>query len=114
MKRTHHFLSLAAVAVALASPFAHVQAEDHSHHAVASASESAALAAGEILKVDKELARITIKHGPLISLKMPAMTMAFKVKDPAMLDQVKAGDKVSFAVEKLNGAPTITVIKSAI
>jgi Cu/Ag efflux protein CusF len=39
---------------------------------------------------------------------MPAMTMVFQVKDPAMLDQVKAGDKVRFVVEKSSGAYTVT------
>jgi Cu/Ag efflux protein CusF len=43
---------------------------------------------------------------------MPAMTMVFQVKDPAVLDQVKAGDKVKFAAEKLGGAYTVTKIEA--
>ncbi len=69
--------------------------------------------AGEIKKVDKEAGKITVKHGPLVNLDMPAMTMVFKVKDPAMLEQVKAGDKVKFTVEKINGAFTITALQAA-
>ena len=38
---------------------------------------------------------------------MPAMTMAFRVKDPAMLDQMKEGDKINFVVEKVDGAFTV-------
>jgi Cu(I)/Ag(I) efflux system protein CusF len=68
---------------------------------------------GEIKKVDKEAGKITVKHGPLVDLGMPAMTMVFKVKDPAMLEQVKAGDKVKFTVEKINGAFTITALQAA-
>ncbi|QYF96179.1 copper-binding protein [Massilia sp. PAMC28688] len=68
---------------------------------------------GEIKKVDKEAGKITVKHGPLVNLDMPAMTMVFKVKDPAMLEQVKAGDKVKFTVEKINGAFTITALQAA-
>ena len=68
---------------------------------------------GEVKKVDKEAGKITVKHGPLVNLDMPAMTMVFKVKDPAMLEQVKAGDKVKFTVEKINGAFTITALKAA-
>lgn len=68
---------------------------------------------GEIKKIDKEAGKITVKHGPLENLGMPAMTMVFKVKDAAMLEQVKAGDKIKFTVEKLNGALTITALKSA-
>ena len=37
-----------------------------------------------------------------------AMTMVFRVKDPAMLDQVKAGDKISFVAEAPNGQLTVT------
>ena len=68
---------------------------------------------GEIKKVDKAAGKITVKHGPLVNLDMPAMTMVFKVKDPAMLEQVKAGDKVKFTVEKINGAFTITALQGA-
>lgn len=72
----------------------------------------APLADGEIKKVDKEAGKITIKHGPLANLSMPAMTMVFRVKDPAMLDQVKSGDKVKFLAEKVNGALTITTLQA--
>jgi Cu/Ag efflux protein CusF len=44
---------------------------------------------------------------------MPAMTMVFQVKDPAMLDSVKAGDKVKFQAERIGGAFTVTLIEAA-
>ncbi|MES2299422.1 MAG: copper-binding protein [Pseudomonadota bacterium] len=68
---------------------------------------------GEVKKVDKEAGKLTIKHGPIANLEMPPMTMVFRVKDPAMLDQVKAGDKIKFSVEKASGAMTVTRIESA-
>jgi Cu/Ag efflux protein CusF len=68
---------------------------------------------GEVRKVDKEAKRITIKHGPIPNLEMPAMTMAFQVKDPGMLERVKAGDKVKFEAQKLGGAYTVTRIEAA-
>jgi Cu(I)/Ag(I) efflux system periplasmic protein CusF len=71
------------------------------------------MADGEVRKVDKDAKKITIKHGPLQSLDMPAMTMVFQVKDPAMLNQVKAGDKVKFQAEKVGGAFTITKLEPA-
>ena len=77
------------------------------HHAGATLSD------GEIRKVDKDAKKITIKHGPLENLDMPAMTMVFQVKDPAMLEQVKAGDKVKFEAQKLGGAYTVTKIEAA-
>ncbi|KVL44744.1 RND transporter [Burkholderia cepacia] len=66
---------------------------------------------GEIRKVDTAAARLTIKHGPLENLGMDAMTMVFKVKDPAMLSQVKAGDRIDFVAEDVNGALTVVELK---
>lgn len=68
---------------------------------------------GEIRKIDKDAKKLTIKHGPLANLDMPAMTMVFRVKDPAMLDQVKRGDKVKFVAEKDGAAYVVTQIKPA-
>ena len=102
------------VAVALAGPaFAQKPSADHSAHHPEAQPQSAALSEGEIRKVDKSAKKITIKHGPLINLDMPAMTMVFQVKDPKMLEQVKAGDKVKFEAQNLGGALTVTRIESA-
>ncbi len=70
-----------------------------------------ALTSGEVIKVDKATKRITLKHGDIKNLGMPGMTMAFGVKDPAMLNQVKAGDKVKFFAEDLKGGLTVTRIE---
>lgn len=69
------------------------------------------LAQGEIRKVDKEAKKLTIRHGPIPSLDMPPMTMVFQVRDPALLEQVKAGDKVKFEAEKKGGAYIVTRIE---
>ena len=66
---------------------------------------------GEVRKIDKEARKITIKHGEIKNLDMPGMTMVFQVKDPALLEKVKAGDKVKFRVEKMNGALVATEIQ---
>ena len=76
-----------------------------SHH------PATALSDGEVRKVDKDAKKITIKHGPLANLDMPAMTMVFQVKDPAMLDKVRAGDKVKFQAEKVGSAFTVTQLE---
>ena len=70
-----------------------------------------ALADGEVRKLDKEAMKITLKHGPIRSLDMPAMTMVFQVKDPALLENIKAGDRVKFEAQKLGGAFTVTRIE---
>lgn len=68
---------------------------------------------GEIRKVDKNAQKITIKHGEIKNLDMPPMTMVFRVKDPAMLDAVKQGDKVKFVVENVGGQFVVTTIEPA-
>ena len=68
---------------------------------------------GEVRKVDKEANKLTLRHGEIKQLDMPSMTMVFRVKDPAMLDKVKAGDKVKFKAEGTAGALTLTEIEPA-
>jgi len=75
--------------------------------------QAKSMTAGEIRKVDKEQGKLTIRHEPLTNLDMPAMTMVFRVKDPAMLDRVKEGDKVRFVAERLDGAITVVDLQPA-
>lgn len=114
MKRV--LLAAAILVVSSATPYAWAD-QDHGKggHAAhgASSAQPAAMADGEIRKVDKDAKKITVRHGPLTNLDMPAMTMVFQVQDPVMLDQVKAGDKVKFVAEKIGGAFTITKIEPA-
>ena len=67
-----------------------------------------ALSQGEVRKVDADQGSIAIKHGPLENLGMPGMTLIFRVADPAVLGQVKAGDAIRFRAEKIDGAFTVT------
>ena len=66
----------------------------------------------EVRKVSRDTGKITLKHGEIKSLDMPPMTMVFQVKDPAVLDRFKPGDKVRFAAEKSSGgAFVVTAIE---
>lgn len=58
------------------------------------------LSEGEVRRVDKSSGKITLKHGEIRNLDMPPMTMVFGVPDKALLEKVKAGDKVRFAADK--------------
>jgi Cu(I)/Ag(I) efflux system periplasmic protein CusF len=69
------------------------------------------MADGEVRKVDKETKKITLRHGVIKSMDMPAMTMVFGVKDPAMLDKLKAGDKIKFTADKIDGVFTVLSIE---
>jgi len=42
---------------------------------------------------------------------MPPMSMVFQVRDPALLDKLKPGDKIRFSAEKLEGAFVVTAIE---
>jgi Cu(I)/Ag(I) efflux system protein CusF len=66
---------------------------------------------GEVRKVDKAAGKITLKHGEIKNLDMPPMTMVFTAKDKALLDKVKAGDKVRFQAEKEGGTYLVTAIE---
>ena len=68
---------------------------------------------GEVRKVDKEGGKLTLRHADIKSLDMPAMTMVFVVKDKAMLDKLKAGDKIKFKVISDAGKLTVTEMQMA-
>lgn len=99
--------SLAAVAAAIV-PAAAPAADAHSsHHPVKPVSVKAAdviWADGTVKKVDKAGGMVTIAHGPLENLGMSAMTMAFGVKDPSWLGKLKAGDRIRFVADYVDGA----------
>ncbi len=68
---------------------------------------------GTVEKVDTAQGKITIDHGPIPNLNMDAMTMVFRAQDPALLKQVKAGDRVQFTADRVNGQLSVTSIKKA-
>ena len=73
---------------------------------------SEALADGQITKIDVSAQKITIRHGPLKQFDMDEpMTMVFRAANPEMLKTVKAGDKVKFLPERINGQFTVTKIE---
>ncbi|MHB1428670.1 MAG: copper-binding protein [Rhodocyclaceae bacterium] len=80
----------------------------HAGHGVMSeiSNANAALTDGLVKKVDRSAGKVTVSHGPLPN-GMPAMTMVFKVKDMAWLDQMKDGGKIRFAADQINGMMTI-------
>ena len=103
----------AAASLASAQNGAHDGHGAHDAHAGHAAPAAADLTEGEVRKIDKEAGKITLRHGELKNLNMAAMTMVFRVKETAMLDKVKVGDKVNFAADKINGALTVTQIELA-
>ena len=104
-------VAIASAAFVVNAQTARATGADHSaHHPAATAAPQSD---GEVRKIDKDQGKVTLRHGPLANLDMPAMTMVFKAADPKLLDGLKEGDKVKFTAEKVNGAFTITAIQAA-
>ena len=101
-------LTLAVIAASLsAATLAAGEHEGHgAMHAASPSPASTAMADGLILKVDKPGGKLKISHGPLPN-GMGAMTMDFRVKDAAWLDQLKEGERIRFAIDTINGAMTV-------
>jgi Cu(I)/Ag(I) efflux system periplasmic protein CusF len=76
--------------------------------------EAAETISGEVKKIDENAGKITLKHGPVKSLGMDeGMTMVYRVKDPAMLRQVKVGDKVQFEAEDADSGMIVTKLQKS-
>ena len=90
-------------------------AQHAGHGAMAKPSATAAAepADGEVRRIDKSRGTVLLKHGEIKSVNMGAMTMSFKLKDPAMADQLKEGDKVKFTVEQKGDDLIVTSIRKA-
>ncbi len=101
-------VGLALLAVSL---YAGAQTSPPQSGSIATQPSASTMIDGEVRKVDKEQGKITLKHGPIPNLEMPRMTMVFRVKEPAMLERIQAGDKVRFAADRLSGQITVTSIE---
>jgi len=113
MQSTYISAALMTILAAAPATGAAATADHDAHHpapAAANAS-SEALTTGEVRKVDPDTKKITIRHGPIENLGMPPMTMVFQAADPALLEGLKAGDKIRFRAEYPGGAYMVTRIE---
>jgi len=74
------------------------------------ASAQSATASGEVRRVDASAGRVTIKHGAISSLDLPAMTLVYEA-DPALLQAIRPGDKVNFTASRENDKYVVTQIR---
>ncbi len=101
MKRNISVLVIAVAAMLTVSMAGHVWGQSE-------------LTDGLVTKIDTSASKITIRHGAMKKFDMEdGMTMVFRVQDPAMLATVKAGDKVKFDAEHVNGQFIVTKIQKA-
>jgi Cu/Ag efflux protein CusF len=107
--RTHSLLFIAVAAAAFST---HGLAQtDYSMHGSHTAMQMAdttdtQMDEGVVKKIDKAGARVTVSHGALKN-GMPAMTMAYRVKDASWLDKLKPGQKIRFATDPADGGMTV-------
>ncbi|UXY14959.1 copper-binding protein [Chitiniphilus purpureus] len=111
---THlHPIAAVLASLLLLAPALHAN-EDHSGHATHGEHAAAmALTDGEVRKIDQANGKITLKHGEIRNLDMPGMTMVFTVKDKALLDKVKVGDRIRFKAARAEGKMLVTEIQPA-
>ena len=122
-------LATLALAFALATPALaasshadhdHTTAEGMAQHmqmmqmpAASGAAAKSAQASGEVRRIDLQNGKITLRHGPIPSLGMGAMTMNYRLADPKLVQSLKVGDKVRFTVEPRDGVDWVTQIDKA-
>jgi RND family efflux transporter MFP subunit len=71
-------------------------------------------AEGKVEEIDARTGAVSISHGPVASLKWPAMTMEFMVANDALRKDLKPGATVAFEfVERAPGEWVITAVKPA-
>jgi Cu/Ag efflux protein CusF len=108
-----HTLALAVVLLASAVGAQQApQPADHTSHHPPGAAAAAPRSEGEVRKVDLEQGKVTLRHGPLTNLDMPAMTMVFTAADPKLLEGLKQGDKVRFTADNKDGTYIVTAMEA--
>ncbi len=66
---------------------------------------------GTVKKVDPAAGKVTIAHGPIPTMKWPAMNMTFTVKNKAMLGKFSQDKKVEFEFVEQGSNYVITSVK---
>lgn len=91
--------------------FAATPMEDMDMKAVSQVDQAPKPVAAEIRKIYLDFGQITLKHGAIDNLNMGAMTMAFAVKNKALLKNFKEGDAVLATFDTVDGKPTVVEMR---
>ena len=102
---------IATLSIALLAPLGVLADDAHPKTAAATSAGAGDLTDGEVRKIDLEAGKVTLKHADIKSLDMPAMTMVFVVKDKALLEKLKTGDKIRFKAINDGGKYTLTEVQ---
>ena len=90
---------------------AQMEGMNHEGHDMAAMQTEQTLIKGTITRLDAANGKVGIRHEAITNLKMPPMTMVFRVADPAQLQGLKVGDEVLFHAENPAGKLTVTAIQ---
>jgi Cu/Ag efflux protein CusF len=116
MKRSIPLIAVSLLLISMPAAAQERQQGHDAHHAAPAtpaATQAADMTEGEVRRVDSAAGKLTLRHGEIRNLDMPPMTMVFAVRDPAMLEALKPGDKVRFRVVEEGGAYVVTEIQPA-
>ena len=103
-----HIITSSLFLVLLASTNAGAADHQHMSHEVVQTAD----VAKTMQWTEGEVKRVDHKKGKVVDV-MPAMTMAYRIKDTAALKSLHAGDKVSFVLEKQGSAYLVSHIRLA-
>ncbi|HMN94617.1 MAG TPA: copper-binding protein [Hydrogenophaga sp.] len=116
MSRLNTLTTTFAMVLGLAISHAALGQHQGHHHgsAPAAAPQPAASAElpwaeAEIRRVDLAAGKLSLRHGEIKNLEMPPMTMVFTVQDKSSMEGLKAGDRIRFTADQVQG--TYTVLK---
>lgn len=117
MKQQHGIITVVIASVFSLLPatarIAASQDEHAGHRALSTPVSESSMSEGTVKKVDMAAGKVTVAHGPLPNLKMPAMTMVFRVKDAAWLDRMQVDSTIRFQADSINGVFTIVRFEPA-
>lgn len=113
MNHQHKFLTISALALGLIWPMSGFAQANNQPPGAVEARPATALSEGEIRRLDPETGKLTIRHGEILNLDMPPMTMVFTARDKAMLAGLKVGDRIRFAASNEGGRYLVTEIQPA-
>lgn len=99
-------------ALGLATP-AFAAEHGHDHSVAAPAGDELPWVDAIVRKIDVAGGKLMLSHGPIPNLNMAGMTMSFRVRDMALLEQLKPADKVRVAIDDLDGKLTVMKLERA-
>ena len=85
----------------------------HAEPVTPPAAQDRVMTDGVVRRIDPSNGKLTLRHGPIVNLDMPAMTMVFRVQPPELMNTLKVGDAVRFHAESIDGVLTVTAIQPA-